>query len=95
MFLSAKTGAGVDLLQREILALADVHEDMEDTFLAQATPSRCVARRRGPSRFGAGALRRGEAAAELEDLRSLAPRVSKLNAKLRGAVTTTMGDHPR
>jgi tRNA modification GTPase len=35
VFLSAKTGAGVDLLQQEILALADVHEDMEDTFLAR------------------------------------------------------------
>ena len=35
MFLSAKTGAGVELLQQEILALADVHEDMEDTFLAR------------------------------------------------------------
>ena len=35
VFLSAKTGAGIELLQREILALADVHEDMEDTFLAR------------------------------------------------------------
>ena len=35
VFLSAKTGAGVDLLQQEILTLADVHEDMEDTFLAR------------------------------------------------------------
>jgi len=35
VFLSAKTGAGVELLQQEILALADVHEDMEDTFLAR------------------------------------------------------------
>ena len=35
VFLSAKTGAGVELLQREILVLADVHEDMEDTFLAR------------------------------------------------------------
>ena len=35
VFLSAKTGAGVDLLKCEILALADVHEDMEDTFLAR------------------------------------------------------------
>jgi tRNA modification GTPase len=35
VYLSAKTGEGVDLLKREILALADVHEDMEDTFLAR------------------------------------------------------------
>jgi tRNA modification GTPase len=36
VYLSAKTGEGVALLKREILALADVHEDMEDTFLARA-----------------------------------------------------------
>ena len=35
VYLSAKTGEGVELLKREILALADVHEDMEDTFLAR------------------------------------------------------------
>jgi tRNA modification GTPase len=36
VYLSAKTGEGVALLKREILALAGVHEDMEDTFLARA-----------------------------------------------------------
>jgi tRNA modification GTPase len=36
VFLSAKTGAGVELLQQEILALAGAHEDMEGTFLARA-----------------------------------------------------------
>ena len=35
VYLSAKTGEGVALLKREILAIADVHEDMEDTFLAR------------------------------------------------------------
>jgi tRNA modification GTPase len=35
VFLSAKTGEGVELLQGEILALAGVHEHMEDTFLAR------------------------------------------------------------
>jgi tRNA modification GTPase len=35
VFLSAKTGAGIDLLQREILAQAGAHEDMEDAFLAR------------------------------------------------------------
>jgi tRNA modification GTPase len=35
VYLSAKTGEGIVLLKREILALADVHEDMEDTFLAR------------------------------------------------------------
>jgi tRNA modification GTPase len=33
--LSAKTGAGVDLLRHEILAIAGAHEDMENTFLAR------------------------------------------------------------
>jgi tRNA modification GTPase len=36
VLLSAKTGAGIDLLRREILALAGAHEDMEDAFLARA-----------------------------------------------------------
>ena len=35
IYLSAKTGEGVELLQAEILALAGVHEDMEDAFLAR------------------------------------------------------------
>jgi tRNA modification GTPase len=36
VFLSAKTGAGIDLLRQEILGLAGAHEDMEGTFLARA-----------------------------------------------------------
>ena len=35
VFLSAKTGAGIELLQQEILALAGAHEDMEGAFLAR------------------------------------------------------------
>ena len=35
VFLSAKTGAGIDLLGREILATAGAHEYMEGTFLAR------------------------------------------------------------
>jgi tRNA modification GTPase len=35
VFLSAKTGAGVELLQQEILAQAGAHEDMEGAFLAR------------------------------------------------------------
>jgi tRNA modification GTPase len=34
-WLSAKTGAGVDALRREILAIAGAHEDMEGAFLAR------------------------------------------------------------
>jgi tRNA modification GTPase len=36
VWLSAKTGAGVDLLQDAILDVAGAHEDMEGTFLARA-----------------------------------------------------------
>ena len=35
VFLSAKTGAGIDGLRREVLAMAGAHEDMEGTFLAR------------------------------------------------------------
>ncbi len=35
IFLSAKTGAGVELLRRAILEVAGAHEDMEGTFLAR------------------------------------------------------------
>ena len=35
VFLSAKTGAGMELLRREILGIAGAHEDMEGTYLAR------------------------------------------------------------
>ena len=35
VWLSAKTGEGLGLLGREVLAVAGAHEDMEDTFLAR------------------------------------------------------------
>ncbi len=35
VWLSAKTGAGVELLREAMLAAADAHEDMEGTFLAR------------------------------------------------------------
>jgi len=35
VFLSAKTGDGIDLLREEILALTGAHEDMEGVFLAR------------------------------------------------------------
>jgi len=35
VWLSAKTGEGVDALRREVLALANAHEDMEGAFLAR------------------------------------------------------------
>ncbi len=35
VWLSAKTGAGVDLLKEAMLDVADAHEDMEGTFLAR------------------------------------------------------------
>ena len=35
VWLSAKTGAGVGLLEQEVLELAGVHEDLESAFLAR------------------------------------------------------------
>ncbi len=35
VFLSAKTGAGIELLRQEILGIAGAHEDMEGAFLAR------------------------------------------------------------
>lgn len=35
VWVSAKTGAGIDLLRREILAVAGAHEDMEGAYLAR------------------------------------------------------------
>ena len=36
VFLSAKTGAGIELLRQEILGIAGAHEEMEGAFLARA-----------------------------------------------------------
>ena len=36
VYLSAKTGAGIDGLRQEMLAIAGAHDDMEGTFLARA-----------------------------------------------------------
>ena len=35
VFLSAKTGAGIELLRQEVLRVAGAHEDMEGVFLAR------------------------------------------------------------
>ena len=71
VLLSAKTGAGIDLLRHEILALAGAHEDMEGTFLARerhlvALRDADTASRRGRAHLNAapaaaGTLRRGTA----------------------------------
>ena len=73
VYLSAKTGAGVDLLQHEILALAGAHDDMEGTFLAR---ERHLA-----------ALREAEAklAAAAEHLVSAPPPLELFAEELRGA----------
>jgi len=73
VYLSAKNGAGVDLLQHEILALAGAHDDMEGTFLAR---ERHLA-----------ALREAEAklAAAAEHLVSAPPPLELFAEELRGA----------
>ena len=42
IWLSAKTGEGVDLLQQAILDAAGAHEDMEGVFLARARHLRAL-----------------------------------------------------
>jgi len=75
VFLSAKTGEGVDLLQREILAHAGAHEDMEGAFLAR---ERHLA-----------ALRDAEAklAAAAHHLNASPPPLELFAEELRGAQT--------
>jgi len=73
VYLSAKTGAGIDLLQHEILALAGAHDDMEGTFLA---------RERHLVALGEAAARLAAAA---EHLASSPPPLELFAEELRGA----------
>jgi len=75
VWLSAKTGAGIEILRREILALAGVHEDMEDTFLA---------RERHLGALRQAAVHLASAAAQLE---APTPPLELLAEELRGAQT--------
>jgi len=47
VWLSAKTGAGIELLQDAILDLAGAHEEMDDTFLARERHLQALARALG------------------------------------------------
>ena len=73
VYLSAKTGAGVEFLREQMLAAAGVHDDMEGTFLARERHLQAL-------REASGHL--GSAAAQLEATR---PALELLAEDLRGA----------
>ncbi len=75
VWLSAKTGEGIELLRREILTLTGTHEDMEDTFLA---------RERHLTALREAATHLARAAAHLE---AAVPPLELLAEELRGAQT--------
>ena len=64
VWLSAKTGAGVDLLRRQILAIAGAHEDMEGAYLARER--HLVALREAHDHLAAAAIQIGAAVPALE-----------------------------
>jgi len=64
VFVSAKTGEGIDLLRHEILAHAGAHEDMEGAFLARAR--HLVALQEAQTRLAAGSHHLDAAPAPLE-----------------------------
>jgi len=64
VFLSAKTGAGLELLRDAILAIAGAHEDMEGTFLARER--HLVALREAAARLAAAEAQIAAAAPPLE-----------------------------
>jgi len=75
VWLSAKTGEGIELLRREILTLTGTHADMEDTFLA---------RERHLTALREAATHLDRAAAQLE---AAVPPLELLAEELRGAQT--------
>ncbi len=75
VFLSAKTGEGVDLIRHEILAQAGAHEDMEGAFLARAR--HLIALREAEARLAAAA----------HHLNAAPPPLELFAEELRGAQT--------
>jgi len=64
LWLSAKTGAGVDALRQEILTIAGAHEDMEGAFLARER--HLIALREAETHLAAAAQHLAAAPAPLE-----------------------------
>ncbi|MEO8739434.1 MAG: tRNA uridine-5-carboxymethylaminomethyl(34) synthesis GTPase MnmE [Casimicrobiaceae bacterium] len=83
VWLSAITGAGVDLLEEAILAVAGVHEDMEGTFLARARHLHALAAAAGHLEDAAGHLAVTPSPLELaaEDLRGAQAALSTITGK--------------
>jgi tRNA modification GTPase len=75
VFLSAKTGEGVELITHEILAQAGAHEDMEGAFLARAR--HLVALREAEARLAAAS----------HHLNAAPPPLELFAEELRGAQT--------
>ena len=75
VWVSALTGAGLDLLEREVKALAGAESAVEDTFLARERHVvRAASRRRAPR--GRGGASRGLAAADRALRRGVARRAA-------------------
>jgi len=83
VWLSAKTGAGVLLLEDAILDVAGVHEDMEGTFLARARHLQALATAASHLDAGAAQLAVTPPALELvaEELRSAQAALSAITGK--------------
>jgi len=64
VFLSAKTGAGIELLRREMLGIAGAHEDMEGAFLARER--HLIAMREAAAHLAAAARHLDDVAPALE-----------------------------
>ncbi len=83
VWLSAKTGAGVELLEDAILEVAGVHEDMEGTFLARARHLHALATAASHLDAGATQLAVTPPALELvaEELRGAQAALSAITGK--------------
>ena len=83
VFLSAKTGAGIDLLQHEMLAQAGAHEDMEGAFLARERHLVALAETEARLTVAADHLNTSPAALELfaEELRTAHAALSAITGE--------------
>ncbi len=83
VFLSAKTGAGIDLLQHEMLAQAGAHEDMEGAFLARERHLAALAETEARLAVAADHLNTSPAALELfaEELRGAHAALSAITGE--------------
>jgi tRNA modification GTPase len=86
VWLSAKTGEGVDLLRQEVLAVAGAHEDMEGTFLARER--HLVALRAGDRHLAAAALHLATATPPLELFAEELRQAQQALGEITGEFTT-------